>query len=135
MKYKKCGKHGVLITTSHESTSSGLSIEIDTTGTVTVTRLGDGKQYVTKTDGKGKFFVPSAFLINGKYGLRVGEITCAPFGVSGGEAFMLIDSFTEEIIGMWTAIAELIALVESAEKQSEAARVAVEEFRSGYRTE
>lgn len=132
MKYKKCGNFGVLMTEEAEDVKYGLTFEIDSEGPVTVTR-SDGRQYTTVSDGA--FFIPAAFLIGGRYSFTVGDVRCAAFRVEDGKAFRAIDSVYDEISNMWIAIAELVGRAESAEREAEAARAAVEEFRDGYRTE
>lgn len=132
MRYKVCGRFGVLMSEGSESISGGLPVEIDAAGLVTLTR-GDGKQYVTET--QGNFLVPSAFLINGRYSFTVGDIKCAAFRVFNGCAARCVDSTYEEIANMWVAVAEILERAEDAEEKANEAKETVEEFRTGYRTE
>lgn len=132
MKFKNIAKYGMLLTEGAEDVSHGLDVEIDAEGGVTVTSR-DGRQFVTESHGG--FHVPAAFLANGVYTFRIGQTVSAAIAVKDGEAMRYVESTAEEISNMWIAIGELIERAERAEEKAEAARVAVEEFREGYRTE
>ena len=132
MKFKKIAKYGMLLTEGAEDVTSGLEVEIDADGPVTVTSR-DGRQYITTS--YGGFYVPAAFLANGIYTFRIGETVSAAFIVADGTAMRYVESTMEEIVNMWIAVGKILERAERAEEKAEAARAAVEEFREGYRTE
>ena len=133
MKFKICGKIAACLTLGVERFNGRLEIEVDADGDVIITRQ-DGRQMHTESRGGG-FYIPSAFLRDGRFTFTVNGIPSTAFQVRGNEAMRFTDSFAEEIANMWIAIADIAQKAGGAEELARRAMEDVEVFRDGYRTE